>query len=349
MAKVALPKGAKAPSRGKCPASHPVKGNMDSMLFHSPESPNFDATVAEVCFETEADAKAAGFKKPKAVAGSAVKNVAGKAGAVVKGAAKAVAKAVEKPAAKAASKPTAKATEKAPAKSAVKPAAKIAEKATAKPAAKAPAKGAEKAPAKSAAKAAEKAPAKSAAKPAEKAPARSAAKPAEKAPAKSAAKPAEKAPAKTAAKPAEKAPAKPAAKPAEKAAAVTTPAAGITPAAPAEVAPPKKRKVKNPAPKPIAEIVLPKILVATPPRTPQEQSPVPMTTRSGKPLPKHSVAPRQGAAGEFTCPGTHPIKGNESSRLYHLPSSPSYNLTVAEFCFRSEEEAQDAGFTPAPR
>ena len=337
MAKVALPKGAKTPSRGKCPASHPVKGNMDSMLFHSPESPHFDATVAEICFETEADAKAAGFKKPKAVAGNAVKQVAGKAGAVVKSAAKAVAKAVEKPAAKAASKPTAKATEKAPAKGAAKPASKTAEKATAK------------APAKAAAKPAGKVPAKTASKPAGKAPAKVTTKPAEKAPAKSASKSAEKAPAKSAAKPAEKAPAKTAAKPAEKAAAVTTPAAGITPAAPAEVAPPKKRKVKNPAPKPIAEIVLPKILVATPPRTPQEQSPVPMTTRSGKPLPKHSVAPRQGAAGEFTCPGTHPIKGNESSRLYHLPSSPSYNLTVAEFCFRSEEEAQDAGFTPAPR
>ena len=33
------------------------------MLFHTPESPSYDATIAEVWFADEATAEAAGFKK----------------------------------------------------------------------------------------------------------------------------------------------------------------------------------------------------------------------------------------------------------------------------------------------
>jgi small subunit ribosomal protein S2 len=46
------------------PEGFPIKGNADSMLYHSPESPFYGRTVAEVWFATEAAAEAAGFSKP---------------------------------------------------------------------------------------------------------------------------------------------------------------------------------------------------------------------------------------------------------------------------------------------
>jgi len=41
--------------------SYPIKGNASSMLFHSPDSPYYRRTKAEVWFRTAADARAAGF------------------------------------------------------------------------------------------------------------------------------------------------------------------------------------------------------------------------------------------------------------------------------------------------
>ena len=48
--------------------------------------------------------------------------------------------------------------------------------------------------------------------------------------------------------------------------------------------------------------------------------------------------------GSATCPDAHPIKGNASSRIYHLPGEPSYTKTIPEICFATEEDAQAAGF-----
>jgi hypothetical protein len=42
--------------------------------------------------------------------------------------------------------------------------------------------------------------------------------------------------------------------------------------------------------------------------------------------------------------GEYVIKGNANSMLYHTPDSPSYRETKAELWFRSEAEAQAAGF-----
>src|SRR4051794_16625618 len=44
------------------PEGFPVKGNADSMKYHTPESPYYDRTVAEVWFKTAVDAEAAGFE-----------------------------------------------------------------------------------------------------------------------------------------------------------------------------------------------------------------------------------------------------------------------------------------------
>jgi large subunit ribosomal protein L4 len=46
------------------PAGFPIKGNASSMLYHVPGSSHYDRTIAEVWFDTEASAEAAGFQLP---------------------------------------------------------------------------------------------------------------------------------------------------------------------------------------------------------------------------------------------------------------------------------------------
>jgi uncharacterized membrane protein ArfC len=45
------------------PTGYTVKGNEDSMLYHSPESPTYERTIAEVWFLDVATAEAAGFNR----------------------------------------------------------------------------------------------------------------------------------------------------------------------------------------------------------------------------------------------------------------------------------------------
>jgi large subunit ribosomal protein L22 len=47
------------------PEGFDVKGNADSMKYHTPDSPYYEATVAEVWFDTAESAEAAGFEAPK--------------------------------------------------------------------------------------------------------------------------------------------------------------------------------------------------------------------------------------------------------------------------------------------
>jgi len=49
---------------GNGPDTHPIKGNADSMLYHTPDSRYYKVTKAEVWFDTEESAQAAGFSKP---------------------------------------------------------------------------------------------------------------------------------------------------------------------------------------------------------------------------------------------------------------------------------------------
>ena len=56
-------KGSAEPTAdGSAPAGHDVKGNKDSMLFHVPGSQWYDATEAEVWFDSAETAEKAGFK-----------------------------------------------------------------------------------------------------------------------------------------------------------------------------------------------------------------------------------------------------------------------------------------------
>lgn len=52
-------------------------------------------------------------------------------------------------------------------------------------------------------------------------------------------------------------------------------------------------------------------------------------------------------ASLYHCPKHAPIKGNESSMIYHPPSSPWYDQTTPEQCFATERAALAAGFRRA--
>jgi large subunit ribosomal protein L22 len=51
---------------GNGPETHLIKGNADSMLYHTPDSRYYKVTKAEVWFDSEESAEAAGFSKPGA-------------------------------------------------------------------------------------------------------------------------------------------------------------------------------------------------------------------------------------------------------------------------------------------
>jgi hypothetical protein len=56
--------GARAlPSGMNCPATHPVKGNRESMIYHLPSGQFYAQTRPEECFATPADAEAAGYRR----------------------------------------------------------------------------------------------------------------------------------------------------------------------------------------------------------------------------------------------------------------------------------------------
>jgi len=87
-AKSAMPlAGGKAPS-----GEYTIKGNVDSMYYHTPDSRSYGQTIAEVWFKSEADARAAGFSLPGGGGGAAKKSTAKEAAAKKAAAKKAPAK-----------------------------------------------------------------------------------------------------------------------------------------------------------------------------------------------------------------------------------------------------------------
>ena len=53
------------PADGSCPASHPLKANTQSHIFHVPGGGSYDRTHAERCYAEAADAEADGFRQAK--------------------------------------------------------------------------------------------------------------------------------------------------------------------------------------------------------------------------------------------------------------------------------------------
>jgi large subunit ribosomal protein L4 len=64
-AKTPYGKGSHAPLKsGKAPKGYNIKGNADSMLYHTPDSQWYEQTTAEVWFDSVVAAEAAGFNAP---------------------------------------------------------------------------------------------------------------------------------------------------------------------------------------------------------------------------------------------------------------------------------------------
>jgi hypothetical protein len=55
--------GQAQPRGGACPSTHPIKGNASSMIYHLPGGAFYSRTNPEACFATEADARAAGYRR----------------------------------------------------------------------------------------------------------------------------------------------------------------------------------------------------------------------------------------------------------------------------------------------
>lgn len=53
------------PVDGQCPATHPIKGNADSGIFHVPGGMFYDRTIPERCYATAKDAETDGFRQAK--------------------------------------------------------------------------------------------------------------------------------------------------------------------------------------------------------------------------------------------------------------------------------------------
>ncbi len=49
------------------------------------------------------------------------------------------------------------------------------------------------------------------------------------------------------------------------------------------------------------------------------------------------------------CPITHPVKGNASSRIYHVPGSRHYTRTIPERCYRDGAAAEADGMRAPKR
>jgi hypothetical protein len=49
----------------------------------------------------------------------------------------------------------------------------------------------------------------------------------------------------------------------------------------------------------------------------------------------------------YRCPASAPIKGNESSMIYHMPGQAYYAVTTPEYCFKTQAAARWYGFRAA--
>lgn len=71
------------------------------------------------------------------------------------------------------------------------------------------------------------------------------------------------------------------------------------------------------------------------------------TVADVKPAPFTGKTQKPDAAGN--CPKAAPIKGNASSKIYHVPSGALYAKTKAELCFATEKDARAAGYRRSKR
>jgi hypothetical protein len=62
-----------------------------------------------------------------------------------------------------------------------------------------------------------------------------------------------------------------------------------------------------------------------------------------------ATSPGRAAPSGMSCPPSHPIKGNRSSMIYHLPGGAFYEQTRPEDCFASPADAEAVGYRASVR
>lgn len=80
------------------------------------------------------------------------------------------------------------------------------------------------------------------------------------------------------------------------------------------------------------------------------EEPEPVADGGGEPVMPHVATDVDDAVpgdGTTECPEEFPVKGNDRSRLYHMPDGSAYARTKAEVCFRTPEAAERAGYRRA--
>ena len=76
----------------------------------------------------------------------------------------------------------------------------------------------------------------------------------------------------------------------------------------------------------------------------KDEAPTKIAAADDNEIPKGAVA----ATEDGEMPLGYEIKGNASSKLYHVPGSAFYNRTVAELWFATTEDAEAAGYQLPP-
>lgn len=82
-------------------------------------------------------------------------------------------------------------------------------------------------------------------------------------------------------------------------------------------------------------------------------APAPAATPAPEPAPVQAPVANASSSAPpidaWTCPPSHPFKGNRNSMIYHPPGGTYYNKTKPEVCFDSAEAAVAAGFRAPKR
>ncbi|MBK7820131.1 MAG: hypothetical protein IPJ61_03405 [Tessaracoccus sp.] len=73
------------------------------------------------------------------------------------------------------------------------------------------------------------------------------------------------------------------------------------------------------------------------------------STVKGAPAKPKKVSASAAPTSEWNCPASHPIKGNASSMIYHVPGGAYYSRTKPEECFSTRSAAEKAGYRASKR
>lgn len=113
----------------------------------------------------------------------------------------------------------------------------------------------------------------------------------------------------------------------------------------APVAAKPRRKAAAPAAAPVAEVAAPVAEVAAPAAEVAAPAVVEAAAEVAVPAAAPYGAGSAGSNADGSAPEGFAIKGNDSSKLYHVPGSRYYDSTVAEIWFATPEDAERAGFS----